>query len=120
MSSAASSTATCLQLNVEPERGSAREFPFGMCFAGFSECRRRTSWSCFVLERLSGLFPSHIGVINKEDVFLSLPRDIQGFENQVDVATPPFEPHFAGLQQQRRVCPSWHVWSRLWLFGGTS
>jgi hypothetical protein len=110
MSSAAISTATCLQLNMELERsqdgGSATKYPFGMSFAGFGECRRRTFWSCFVLERLNGLFPTRIGIINKDDIFLSLPSDIQSFENQVDVVTPSFEPDFSALRQRQ---PGTHV-----------
>lgn len=105
MSSAAISTATCLQLNMEldssQDGGSAAKYPFGMSFAGFGECRRRTFWSCFLLERLNGLFPTRISIINKEDIFLSLPRDVQSFENQVDSATIPFDPDLSALQQRQ-------------------
>lgn len=104
MSSAAISTATCLQLNMELERsygGSTSQYPFGMSFAGFSECRRRTFWSCFLLERLNGLFPTRISIINKDDIFLHLPRDVQSFENQLDLVTPSFEPDFSALQERQ-------------------
>jgi hypothetical protein len=101
MSSAAISTATCLQLNTELEHDSATRYPFGMSFSGFSECRRRTFWSCFVLERLNGLFPTRISIVNKEDIFLSLPRDFQSFEHQVDLVTPSFEPDFSALRQRQ-------------------
>ncbi|KAB5563337.1 fungal-specific transcription factor domain-containing protein [Coniochaeta sp. 2T2.1] len=112
MSSAAISTATCLQLNMELERssqvadGPGAKYPFGMTFAGYAECRRRTFWSCFVLERLNGLFPARMSIINKEDIFIRLPRDVQGFESQVDTETPMFEPDFSALQQRQ---PGMHI-----------
>lgn len=110
MSSAAISTATCLQLNMElelPHEGaSTTKYPFGMSFAGFGECRRRTFWSCFVLERLNGLFPTRISIINKEDIFLSLPRDVQSFENQIDSVAPLFDPDSSAPQQRQ---PGMHI-----------
>jgi hypothetical protein len=99
MSSAAISTATCLQLNMELERShDGAKYPFGMSFAGFTECRRRTFWSCFLVERVNGLFPTRISIINKDDIFLSLPGRVQDFENQVESASPLFEPDFSALR----------------------
>jgi len=113
MFSAAISAATSLQMNMELDRtqdgGSAARYPFGMSSAGFSECRRRTFWSCFILERLNGLFPTRTSIINKEDVFLSLPKDVESFENQVDSATPVFEPDFSPLQQRQQQQPGMHM-----------
>nr|CAD11360.1 conserved hypothetical protein [Neurospora crassa] len=91
MSSSAMSAAAYLQLNLEldqsPDVG-RNSFPYGLTRAGFSECRRRTFWSCFLLERLNGLFPTRMAVINTADIFLRLPMDIRSFEEQEDVSVP--------------------------------
>ncbi|KAL0467111.1 hypothetical protein QR685DRAFT_574564 [Neurospora intermedia] len=91
MSSSAMSAAAYLQLNLEldqsPDVG-RKSFPYGLTRAGFSECRRRTFWSCFLLERLNGLFPTRMAVINTADIFLQLPMDIRSFEEQDDVSMP--------------------------------
>lgn len=91
MSSSAVSAATYLQLNLEldqsPDVG-LRSFPYGLTRAGFAECRRRTFWSCFLLERLNGFFPTRIAVTNPADIFLRLPMDIGSFEEQEDVSVP--------------------------------
>ncbi|KAK3955378.1 hypothetical protein QBC32DRAFT_311165 [Pseudoneurospora amorphoporcata] len=91
MSSSAISAAAYLQLNLEldqsPDVG-LKSFPYGLTRAGFAECRRRTFWSCFLLERLNGLFPTRMAVTNPADIFLRLPMDIGSFEEQEDVSVP--------------------------------
>lgn len=104
MLSGAISAATGLQLNLELGHGQApvpSVFPFGLGRAGFAECRRRTFWSCFVLERLNGLFPTRLAIINSDDIFACLPSDLRSFEEQRLVLTPPFEPHFSSLGGSR-------------------
>lgn len=105
MSSAAISAATCLQMNLEMEHSpdaDLTEFPYGLSRHGYAECRRRTFWSCFILERTNGMFPSRVGIINPEDIFLRLPADVKSFEEQVEVDTPTFEPHFSSTEHQQR------------------
>ncbi|KAK3945182.1 hypothetical protein QBC46DRAFT_134689 [Diplogelasinospora grovesii] len=106
MSSAAIYAATCLQLNLELDRSQDRvlaAFPYGLTRAGYAECRRRTFWSCFILERLNGLFPTRINIINPEDIFIRLPADVRAFEDQVEVGTPAFEPLlFSSFVQQHQ------------------
>ncbi|KAK1833274.1 fungal-specific transcription factor domain-containing protein [Podospora conica] len=102
--SGAISAATGLQLNLELGHGQApvpSVFPFGLSRAGFAECRRRTFWSCFVMERLNGLFPTRLAIINSDDIFACLPSDLRSFEEQRLVPTPAFEPHFSSLGSSR-------------------
>ncbi|KAK4451841.1 hypothetical protein QBC34DRAFT_44410 [Podospora aff. communis PSN243] len=104
MSSAAISAATCLQLNLpiaESQDATLSAFPYGLTKATYSECRSRTFWSCFVLERLNGLFPARMAILNIEDIFASLPTDVRSFEDGRAVQTPAFEPHFSSLGQSR-------------------
>lgn len=106
MSSAAISAATCLQLNLEMEQSSDANlavFPYGLSRHGYAECRRRTFWSCFILERTNGMFPTRVSIINSEDVFLRLPGDTNSFEDQVEVETPTFEPNFSSGEHEMRV-----------------
>lgn len=105
MCSAAISTATCLQLNLELDRSqdaALDTFPYGMTRVGYAECRRRTFWSLFILERLNGLYPTRVGILNTEDIFVRLPTDLASFEEQREEITPEFEPNFSSIQQQRR------------------
>ncbi|KAK0719920.1 hypothetical protein B0H67DRAFT_170067 [Lasiosphaeris hirsuta] len=102
MTSGAISAATCLQLNMDLDRsqdGSLTTFPYGLTRAGYSECRTRTFWSCFILERLNGLFPTRTAIVNTEDIFTRLPADVRSFEDQRTTATPAFEPYFSSLEQ---------------------
>ncbi|KAK3684961.1 hypothetical protein B0T22DRAFT_516764 [Podospora appendiculata] len=104
MSSGAISAATFMQHNLELERtqdGALSTFPYNMTRAGYAECRRRTFWSCFILERLNGLFPRRVGIISTEDIFIRFPAEVRSFEEQVGVPTPGFEPNFSALQHQR-------------------
>ena len=104
MCSAAISTAICLQLNLELDRSqdaALSTFPYGLTRVGYAECRRRTFWSLFILERLNGLFPARVGIINTEDVFIRLPTELLNFEEQRDVPTPQFEPNLSTIRQQR-------------------
>ena len=104
MSSGAISAATCLQLNLplDQSRDAAlTTFPYDLTRAGFVECRSRTLWSCFLWERLNGLFPTRVAILNTEDIFANLPTDVRSFEEQRAVATPPFEPHFSSLGRSR-------------------
>lgn len=100
MISAAVATASCVQLNVELDE--SREaglltFPFGMSKAGYREARRRTFWSLFMLERLNGLFPDRLALINAEDIYTRLPADAHSFEREIEVATPAFNPYHSKL-----------------------
>ena len=96
MISAAVATASCLQLNAEPDESresSIMTYPLGMSKAGHREARRRTFWSLFMLERLNGHFPDRLALINAEDIYTRLPTDSQSLEHQVEGSMPPFDPY---------------------------
>ncbi|KAK0668905.1 fungal-specific transcription factor domain-containing protein [Cercophora samala] len=92
MLSGAISAAMCLQLNVEldkSEENALAPFPWGLTMEEYAECRRRTFWSCFLMERLSGTFPTRPVTINKDDIFLRLPAaDI----TNLHARAPDFDP----------------------------
>lgn len=93
---AAAGTAACLQLNLEvdhPETASVSDYPFGMNKAAYCESRRRTLWSLFLLERLTGLFPARPTMMDAEDIYVRLVDDLDGFEKQMDSRMPLFDPY---------------------------
>ncbi|KAF7559059.1 hypothetical protein G7046_g5103 [Stylonectria norvegica] len=122
MISAAVATAASLQLNVELDdsvEAGLLSFPFGMTKGGYREARRRTFWSLFMLERLNGLFPDRLAMINAEDIYTRLPADSHSFEHQVEVLTPTFNPYSSnvggagdqGLGVSAYLVEMVHIWS---------
>lgn len=90
------SIALALQLNLELDETSeaaSPSYPFSMNRATYDESRRRTFFSCFVLERTNGLFPSRSALIRADDVFLRLPCDEALFNDNID--TPSETPLFS-------------------------
>ncbi|KAF4624727.1 hypothetical protein G7Y89_g13442 [Cudoniella acicularis] len=86
--------ASGLRLNVELEKGEdsyLRSFPYGLNRHGYAECRRRTFWSCYLVDRFNGFCSGHFSMLQPEDVFLRLPCDTASFESQVDVQNPFFD-----------------------------
>lgn len=87
--------ASGLRLNVEFEKSdeaSLRTFPYGLNRHGYAECRRRTFWCCYLMDRFNGFCSGHFSVIHPEDVFLRLPCDTKSFESQIEVQNPFFDP----------------------------
>jgi hypothetical protein len=87
--------AACLKMNVEIEKTDdplLSTFPYGLNRNGFAECRRRTYWSCFLLDRLCGLGALHPSWGHSQDVFLRLPCDTPTFETQGESLNPFYEP----------------------------
>jgi hypothetical protein len=83
-----------LKLNLEIEKSDdhfLKTYPYGLNRAGYAECRRRTFWSCYLLDRFNGFCSGHLSVIHPEDVFLRLPCDTKSFESQADVQNPYFD-----------------------------
>ncbi|CAH0024151.1 unnamed protein product [Clonostachys rhizophaga] len=100
--SAAAATVASLQLNLELDNSneaSISSFPLGLNRAGYCEARRRTIWSLFMLERLSGMFPDRVTMINPEDIYIRLPCDRRSFEEQVESLAPVFNPHSLSLSK---------------------
>ena len=105
MSSGAIAAATCLQLNLELERardGALAVFPCGLTAAGYARCRNRTFWACFLLERLNGLFPTRVAIINKDDIFVRLPAGGRDTETRPGAPAPLFDPGLAPLEGQQQ------------------
>lgn len=95
MMSAAAAAAASLQLNLEFDQSREADrptYPMGLSRAGYSEARRRTLWSLFILERLNGLYPRRSAMINTDDIFIRLPAEPGSFEEQIDSRIPFFDP----------------------------
>lgn len=94
--SAAAYACATLQLNLEFDRtreASVPVFPLALSRAGYSEARRRTMWSLFMLERLNGSFPDRMAILSAEDMYIRLPADLRAFENQLASDSPMFDPN---------------------------
>ncbi|KAL7931265.1 hypothetical protein V8C35DRAFT_323938 [Trichoderma chlorosporum] len=94
--SSAAASAACLQLSLELDQ--SREaamalYPLGLNRTGYAEARRRTLWSLFILERLSGLFPERPVMVNAEDIYTRLPAELPCFEKQVESHARNFDPY---------------------------
>lgn len=97
---AAIRTATGMKLNLEIEEAGVKQTgdpPYNLNQHGFTECRRRTFWTCFILDRFNGYCSGQLSIINPEDVFLRLPCDDKSFEEQAEVHNPYFD-HKTQLQ----------------------
>jgi hypothetical protein len=91
---AAARAATGLRLNLEFEKSDEfqlKTFPFGLNRHGYAECRRRTAWSCYVVDCLTGSCSGRQCSLNIDDMFLRVPCDNQSFEAQVEVQNPYFD-----------------------------
>jgi hypothetical protein len=82
-----------LRMNIEIELQDSEEqpFPFGLDVHGYLECRRRTFWACFLIDRFSGFCSGHLSVIHPEEVFLRYPLTEEAFENQEENKNPYFD-----------------------------
>lgn len=116
MASAAAASAS-LQLHLEMDESVEAKrpsFPLGLTRAGFAESRRRTMWSLFMLERLSGMFPQQPAILNAEDICIRLPVESRSFEKQMDETAPlfdPFETANRSLDATGYLIEMVHLWS---------
>jgi hypothetical protein len=98
---AAVRAASGLRLNVEIEKSEdafLQAYPYGLNRHGYAECRRRTFWSCYLVDRFNGFCSGHFSVLHPEDVFLRLPCDANSFETQAEVQNPFFDPTTPPIQ----------------------
>ncbi|KAL2062724.1 hypothetical protein VTL71DRAFT_5796 [Oculimacula yallundae] len=98
---AALRAASGIKLNLEMEKTDdayRKTFPYGLTRAGFAECRRRTFWSCYLMDRFNGFCSGHLSIISSDDVFLRLPCDVKSFESQVDIQNSFFDPATPPIQ----------------------
>ncbi|KAK3190586.1 hypothetical protein K4F52_003277 [Lecanicillium sp. MT-2017a] len=94
--SSAAAVSTSLQLNLELEKSTESgmsAYPLGLNRASYSESRRRTFWSLFMLERLNGMYPNRPAMINPDDVYIRLPTDSLSFEKHIERYAPSFDPY---------------------------
>ncbi|KAL6910976.1 hypothetical protein GGI43DRAFT_32029 [Trichoderma evansii] len=92
----AAASAACLQLSLELDHSresSMTTFPLGLTRITYAESRKRTFWSLFMLERLSGLFPERPVMLNAEDIYVHLPTDIHSFEKGIEAQSRSFDPY---------------------------
>ncbi|KAL7816941.1 hypothetical protein V8C44DRAFT_322062 [Trichoderma aethiopicum] len=121
--SSAAASAGCLQLSLELDhsRDSAMTiYPLGLNRTGFAEARRRTLWSLFMLERLSGLFPERPVMTHAEDIYIRLPADLGSFEKQAESRARGFDPYCGRDESDERLSDATvtgyylvmvHIWS---------
>jgi hypothetical protein len=98
--------ASGLQLNIELEKSedaSLQSFPYGLSRAGYAECRRRTFWICYLLDKLNNFSSGRLGSLEAEDIFLRYPCDNNSFEAQVDVQNPYFDISSPSIQNPPRT-----------------
>ncbi|KAI9841136.1 MAG: hypothetical protein M1837_000980 [Sclerophora amabilis] len=90
-SGAAFRAGSWLKLNLEdPHQHSLGANDYGLNFSGYAECRRRTFWAAYIMDRYNGLSAGHMSYFHDEDIFLRLPCDEASYEDQVEVRTPLF------------------------------
>ena len=86
--------ASGLKLNLEMEKTDdafRQTYPYGLNRIGYAECRRRTFWSAYIIDRFNGFCSGHLCIIHPEDVFLRLPCTTDLFESQANIQTPFFD-----------------------------
>jgi hypothetical protein len=111
-------TANGLKMNLEIEKSEdhfLKTYPYGLNRAGYAECRRRTFWSCYLLDRFNGFCSGHLSVVNPEDVFLRLPCDLKSFESQIEVQNPYFD-----ITNPMIHNPNWTICSTAYLINISS
>lgn len=94
--SSAASVSAALQLNLELDKSfeaAMTAYPLGLNRASYSESRRRTFWSLFMLERLNGMYPNRPAMINPDDIYIRLPTDSISFEKHIERHVPTFDPY---------------------------
>ncbi|VBB76022.1 Putative protein of unknown function [Podospora comata] len=99
MLSRAISTAMWLQLNVELDHvgeNDSRVTPWGLTRQEYAECRRRTFWSCCLMERLNETFATRPVTIHKDDIFLRFPA---ADTTNLDDRAPHFDPMLRPLSE---------------------
>ncbi len=63
---------------------------YGLNRHGFVECRRRTFWSCYLMDHFTGFCNNSLSTIDPKDIFLRVPAKTKHFQSQADVETPFF------------------------------
>lgn len=82
-----------LRLNLELDESDSnmRSTAFGLNRYGYAECRRRTFWSCYLMDHFCGFCIGQLSTFNPKDIFLRLPCETRHFEAQANVVAPFFD-----------------------------
>ncbi|KAI9722977.1 MAG: hypothetical protein M1812_001426 [Candelaria pacifica] len=64
---------------------------YGFSRPVLAECRRRTFWSLYLMDRFSGFCTGHPCGLHNEDVFARLPCKEDAYDKQLEVLTPYFD-----------------------------
>lgn len=84
-------------LRYNNERGCAKPAPpgtpndYGLSTEQTVECRRRTFWTCFMMDRFNGFCGGMVCTINKRDVYLRLPCADEQYEKGSPSGVPFFD-----------------------------
>ncbi|KAH0551135.1 hypothetical protein GP486_007525 [Trichoglossum hirsutum] len=83
--------ALAMKLNID---NGASDFPeddtfeYGLNCHAIAECRRRTFWSVYLMDRFNGFSSGCAGLISNDDVFVRLPCHDKLFEAQGEASNP--------------------------------
>ncbi|KAI9676015.1 MAG: hypothetical protein M1817_000758 [Caeruleum heppii] len=94
MGGSAARTAIGLKLHLEDDgsdHASDGSPTFGFNQPASQECRRRTFWSTYMMDRYHSTCSGQVCALNDEDIFIRLPCDDAAYERQADVYNPFFE-----------------------------
>ncbi|KAI9730012.1 MAG: hypothetical protein M1818_008281 [Claussenomyces sp. TS43310] len=92
-----------LHLELPSLRESQREssLPFDFPRAMYAECRRRTFWSCYLMDRLGACRDGRSCTIHTDDIFLRMPCDNKSYREEHEVTNPFFDPTITLSQNAR-------------------
>ena len=91
-----------MKLNVEEGILNVKDhqiLDYGLDKATLIECRRRTFWSVYIMDRFNGFCSGHVAILHNEDCLLRLPCNEQKFEQGTIPLTPFFDNRKIDLQQ---------------------
>lgn len=101
--------ASGLRLNLEEgvtDIGDDDVMEYGLNRHALAECRRRTFWSAYMMDRFSGFCSAHLCAIHDEDTFVRLPCQEEIYDNQEPVRTPYFDNELTDQRLCQDAVPS--------------
>ena len=86
-------TALGMNLNLEINESDLESTPniYNLNRFGYAECRRRTFWSCYLMDHFTGFCNNALSTISQEDIFLRVPVKTKHFESQSALLGPFFD-----------------------------
>ncbi|KAI9852479.1 MAG: hypothetical protein M1838_000573 [Thelocarpon superellum] len=108
---AAAATAVGLHLHLETPRSAlapAVETEYGLSPQGFAECRRRTFWTIYLMDRYNTVYSGNAPILQNADIFLRLPCDEATYDAQGEAENPTFEAYVLG-RPPRQTPKGWRL-----------